>query len=433
MRLKGGALALAMCWCGIGAAAEEVDVDALFGGSGKADDGGVSVGGYAEFGGAYTLPSPGHWSRLRARGELTAAGRGAGLKWKLTGRAEADGAYDLEREHYTGAVRRDQRTDFALREAYIDHSFGDWELRLGRQHVIWGEMVGFFFADVVSARDMREFLLPEFEAMRIAQWAGRAEYFAGDSHFELLWVPVAGYDRIGKPGSDFYPFPLPSGMHVSEKKPDAAIDNGNWGLRLSHLIGGWDLSLFYYSSQDVTPTLYRVSSAPAEFELRHDRIRQAGGTFSKDLGDFVVKGEFVHTRGRRFNTEAAAAAYGLVESDTLDYALGVDVPVGDRWRFNTQYFERIQYDHRPGMLTDRAERGMTFQAVRKFGDALEFELLAAWSLNREDYMVRPKLTWQFAPAWRAVFGYDHFEGRDAALFGRFDDSDRAYAEVRRWF
>lgn len=438
MRFRKGVLVFAVCGCAwnFAAAADDAELDALLDvgrPEGAAAGGGLRLSGYAELGGAYTLPEPGHWSRLRARSELSASGRlGEGLKWKLTGRAEADGAFDLEREHYSGAVRRDQRADFAVREAYLDFSAGDWEFRLGRQHVVWGEMVGLFFADVVSARDMREFVLPEFESMRIAQWATRAEYFAGDTHFELLWVPVPSYDRIGKPGSDFYPYPLPAGMHVSEKTPANSAENGNWGLRITHLVGGWDLSAFYYSSLDVSPTLYRTSLAPA-FELRHDRIRQVGGTFSKDFGTFVFKGEAVHTRGRRFNTDDPFAPYGLQASDTLDYALGLDIPVGDAWRFNVQYYSRIHYDRREGMLADRDERGTTFQVVRQFGSEFEFELLAVSSLNRQDYMLRPKLTWKFSPEWRALVGYDHFDGRAGGLFGRYDDSDRLYMELRRWF
>lgn len=436
MRLIGGLMMCAICGWGTALAADDAELDALLD-VGRPDaaaaGSGLKLSGYTELGAAYTLPDPGHWSRLRGRAEVGASGRlGEGFKWKLSGRAEADGAYDLEREHYPGAVRRDQRADLSIREAYLDFSSGDWEFRLGRQQVVWGEMVGFFFADVVSARDMREFLLPEFESMRIAQWAARAEYFAGDTHFELLWVPVASYDRIGKPGSDFYPFPVPAGVHVSEKRPANSPENGNWGLRVTHIVGGWDMSAFYYSSLDVSPTLYRTSPAPT-FELRHDRIRQAGGTFSKDFGSFVFKGEAVHTRGRRFNTDDPFAQYGLRESDTLDYVVGLDIPVADIWRFNTQYFSRVHFDRKAGMLVDREERGVTFQVVREFGSDLTFELLAASSLNRKDYMLRPKLTWKISPEWRGLVGYDHFEGRSGGIFGRFDDSDRVYLEVRRWF
>jgi len=59
-------------------------------------------------------------------------------------------------------------------------------------------MVGLFFAEVVSTREVREFVPPEFDVMRIQQWAVRAEYYKDDFHAELLWIPVASYDNVGK-------------------------------------------------------------------------------------------------------------------------------------------------------------------------------------------------------------------------------------------
>ena len=398
---------------------------------------GIKWGGYAEFAAAYTLPEPDRWSHLRARAEISGSGAlGPRVNWKLTARAEADGAFDLEDAHYPGPVRRDQRRDFMLREAYVDVGQGDWEFRLGRQHVIWGEMVGFFFADVVSARDLRDFLLPEFESMRIGQWAARAEYFGSDTHFELLWVPKPSFDEIGKPGSDFYAFPwLPADTRIREDKPKDSIDNGNWGARISHLVGGWDLSAFYYRSYDISPTLYAYT--PGEASLRHERLHQVGGTFSKDMGSFVLKGEGVHTRGRSLNTFTpigvpGAFAVGLAPTDMVDYALGVDIPAGD-WRFNVQYYGRWLEDHHPLMMSERNETGVTFQVVHGVGSNLETELLAVSSLNRSDYMLRPKVSWKFSPAWRVVSGLDIFGGSDPGLFSAYDRQDRAYVELRHWF
>jgi hypothetical protein len=321
-----------------------------------------------------------------------------------------------------------------LREAYVDVGHGDWEFRLGRQHVVWGEMVGFFFADVVSARDMRDFLQTELERMRIGQWAVRAEYFGADTHFELLWVPKPSFDRIGKPGSDFYAYPwMPAGTVVSEDKPGGDLDDGNWGARVSHLVDGWDLAAFYYHSFDVAPTLHAYTSGRAE--LRHERIDQFGGTFSKDLGSFVLKGEAVHTSGRGVNTftlGGGVPAVGLVGTDMVDYAFGVDLPSGD-WRFNVQYYGRRLDDHRPGMMMDRHEQGVSLQVVHGTGTDLEAEVLAVTSLNRSDYSLRPKLSWKFAPAWRAAVGVDVFGGKDRGVFGVYDKEDRAWLELRRWF
>lgn len=398
-----------------------------------AEGGGLRWSGYGEFGAAYTVADPAHWSKLRGRFELMANGRlGDRVKFRVSGRIDADGAYDLEREFYPGPVRRDQRADFSLRETYLDFAAGEWEFRLGRQHIVWGEIVGLFLADVVSARDVREFFLPEFDAMRIPQWAARAEYFGGDTHFELLWIPVPSYDKVGRPGADFYPFPLPAGTPVHERKPANSPENGNWGLRVSHLIDGWDLSGFYYRSLDVSPTLYRISPAPA-FELRHDRIRQLGATVSKDLGQFVLKGEAVHTRGRSVSTADPTAAFGLKASDTLDYVVGVDVPVRDVWRFNFQHYARVLDSHESALGIDRYETGLTLLVNRKLGNAFEAEVLMASSLNRPDYMIRPKLVWSLARDWRGQLGADLFGGSQKGLFGRFDDSDRVYIELRHWF
>ena len=155
-------------------------------------------------------------------------------------------------------------------------------------------LVGLFFADVVSARDLRSFYLPEFEQLRIPQWAARAEYYFGDTHAELVWIPVPSYDRIGKPGAEFYPLPKDSRV-FGEVKPDNSLGNTNWGGRLSRLIGGWDLSAFYYRSLDVAQTFYVTgfNGLQPEFQPRHDRISQLGGTFAKDFGEFVLKGEVV--------------------------------------------------------------------------------------------------------------------------------------------
>lgn len=395
--------------------------------------------GYAQGEAARTVASPDHWSKLRARLDLTRSGRfGEGLKWKIGGRFDYDAAYDL-RDFYPGDVRRDQRFDFSLRENYLDMNAGSWDLRLGRQHVVWGEMVGLFFADVVSARDLREFFLPEFDAMRIPQWAARAEYFRDDFHAELLWIPVPSYDRIGKPGAEFYPFPPPppSGYALvieNEERPERKLSNTNYGLRLSMLKDGWDMSAFYYRSMDVAPTFYRqVVSVPVPafvFRPRHDRISQAGGTLSKDLGTFVLKGEAVFTKGRRFNVTRLDDTDGVVPLNTIDYALGLDFPLPDEARLNLQFFQRVFINYDADIIPDRRESGASVLLSGKLARNLEAQALLIHSLNRSDWMFRPKLTWGFERNWRLVFGMDVFNGPATGFFGRYSNKDRVYTEVR---
>ena len=106
------------------------------------------------------------------------------------------------------------------RQLSIDTSAGNFDLRLGKQNIVWGEMVGLFFADVVSARDLRDFILPDFETIRIPQWAARAEYFGEESHFEVIWLPYPSVDEIGKPGAEFYPLHAPTTQIYKDQRTE---------------------------------------------------------------------------------------------------------------------------------------------------------------------------------------------------------------------
>ena len=380
--------------------------------------------------------SPEHFSKAKLRTELSRSGQlNEHIKWKVSGRFDYDAAYDLS-NFYPEAVRQNQRAQFFVRENYLDVSAGNFDFRLGRQHVIWGEMVGLFFADVVSAKDLREFILPAFDILRIPQWAMRAEYSRNDTHAEVLWIPVPTLDEIGKPGADFYPGPLRgTASFLGEDRSGRNIGNSNYGFRLSQLKNGWDMTAFYYHSLDASSTFYRVSG-PAEpliFQPRHDKIDQAGGTVTKDFGSVVFKGELVYTDGRSFNVARPTAINGLVRQNTLDYALGLDFSLPAETRLNLQFFQRVFFAHDRDSFSDTVESGGSILLAGKVWRNLEAQTLLIHSLNRSDWMFRPRLSWNFERNWRWALGADIFGGKPTGLFGRFDHNDRVYTELRYSF
>ncbi|HKX54410.1 MAG TPA: DUF1302 family protein [Nitrosospira sp.] len=392
--------------------------------------------GFSQFEIADTYTSPEHLSKAKLRTELSRVGQfNEHIKWKISGRFDYDAVYDLS-NFYPPAVRDDQRYEFFLRENYLDVSAADFDFRLGRQHVIWGEMVGLFFADVVSAKDLREFVLPSFDIIRIPQWAVRGEYSKNDTHAEVLWIPVPTLDEIGKPGADFYPGPLRgTANYLAEDRSGRNVANSNYGIRLSQLIKGWDLSAFYYHSLDAAATFYRVSAPtdPLVFQPRHDEIDQAGATLAKDFGSIVLKGELVYTNGRKYNVTRPAAENGLVRQDTLDYVLGLDFSLPAETRLNLQFFQRVFFAHDPDIIPDQVENSGSVLLNGKLWPKVEAEALLIHSLNRSEWMFRPRLSWNFARNWRGAIGADVFGGPPTGLFGRFDQNDRVYTELRYSF
>ena len=342
---------------------------------------------------------------------------------------------------YPPAVRDDQRAEIALHEAYVDFGRGDWEFRLGKQNIVWGEMVGLFFADVVSAKDLRGFILPEFDQIRIPQWAARAEWFGGDSHLELIWLPAPAVDRIGKPGAEFYPYPpgYPGFGYAieNEQGPSRNASNMGYGLRVSTLAAGWDMAGFVYRAPDTQAAFYRsvVPGTPdtVVYSPRHDMVTRVGGTLAKDFDGIVAKAEIVYTQGRKFSLTALDASDGVVPLNIVDWVVGVDATPADGWRLNAQFFQRafLDYDARIGL--DRYENGASLLLAPTITPTVDAEFLGITGLNRSDWLLRATMIWKAGARSRVRAGVDVFGGDVYGLFGQFGNRDRVWAEYRYSF
>ncbi|MFA9439663.1 DUF1302 family protein [Uliginosibacterium sp. sgz301328] len=429
---------------GAGAAAQSrdslFDDDAAAPAAEPASGGGARFFGSTEAGVARSIDDPAHWSHLRWRNIVGAQGSGAGLKWKLGARIDLDAAYaGRNQDIYPPAVRNDQKIDVELKENYVDASAGGLEWRLGKQNIVWGELVGIFVADVVSPRDMRDFLRTDTEEVRRTQWAVRVEKFSGDWHGELVWIPVQTYDNIGKPGADFFPYPVPPTPGYAydiaqERRPERDFANGSFGGRIGVLKSGWDVAAFAYQSRDVNPTFERsIVTSPVPTTIYtpvHDRITQLGGTLSKDFSGIVFKGEGVWTSGRRFTLTRLDDDDGLRKSQSFDWALGMDTTPLDALRVNLQLFGRSLASHDASMLVDKNETGGSIMGTYALTGNLDAQLLWVTSFNRSEGWLAPVLIWRITPNTRLRFGADFFYGPQTGAIGRFDSKDRVYGELR---
>jgi hypothetical protein len=421
------ALALAAC-CAPLAAAEKEPAD---------EDRALRLGGFAASTVAYTYSDPSHWSRGVMRLQLFGEGRlGEHVKWRVGGRADVDPVIDNS-GFYLDAVKQDQRRDYFWRETYVDFSAGDWEFRVGAQNIVWGEVVGLFFADVVSARDLREYLLPSFDIIRQPQWAARAEYFLGESKLELVWIPRPTFDNIGKPGSDFYPAPLPSptpqavaNQFLEPLKPDSDLSNSNYGVRLGTLIDGWDVSGFYYRSLDTSPTFYRV--APDLYQPRYDRIWQIGSTLTKDLGSVVLRAEAVYAGGRSFSSFDPTAPQGVVTRNTLDWVISGETPFESiDGRVNVQLFQKLYFGGgKDAVALNTGSFGASVLVAAKVTPSIEPSILWIQGFGGSGNLVRPRVNWYAARNLLVGAGVDIFTGPQDGLFGRYNNRDRVYVDAR---
>lgn len=393
---------------------------------------------------AYTYASPGHWSLSRNLLQLGAKGAlSSSTKWLISGWAGYDPVYATT-DFYPPAVRNNQTFEIMFRETYLDTSLADWDFRIGRQHIIWGEMVGLFFADVVTAKDFRQFVVQNLDTLRIPQWAIRTEYFKNDFHAEAIWIPVVTYDNIGKVGAEFFPFnppPVPGfeTRILNDHHPTKSMDNTAYGLRLSYLWSGIDASIFYYSTPDSSPAYAQTIDSGAVpsiiYTPVHKRVQKWGATFSKDITDnLLLRGESVYTLDRPFNLGAEGGADGLANQDILDYVLGLNFNFADDTRLNLQFFQSIFTRYTSGNPLPQVATGYSILlSTRAFHPKVEPQITYIQFINNTNWMLQARTTWEFATNWRVAAGVDVFNGPPNSLFGQFDYRDRVYTELRYSF
>lgn len=405
----------------------------------RAEDKNMNIRGQATQELAYRVDESREWTKFRHQILLTASGSlSDSLEYRITPRFYYDPVYDIT-DNFPHTARESQRSEIELRDTYVDYSSGAMDLRIGKQQIVWGEAVGLFFADVVNAKDLREFVLPDFDLIRIPQWGVDVEYTHGEGHLELVWLPIRDFHRLGVSGSEFHLDPtVPAGTPFTEvdpSKPPRSISNSEAGARVGYLLGGWDLGAFYFYTWDKFPVPYRtISGSTYNFMPQYRRAHIVGTSFSKELSDVVLKGELTFNPGADLQTFDTTDADGIIESPVIDYLVGADYTWFNKVDTNVQLLQRVITDHRSLFVEDAVRTHLSFWAKTGFLDGkLEPEFLVITGLNEPDTMYRPKLTYNISETLQLRVGADIFQGRPLGVFGRFDNKSRVYTELTLYF
>ncbi len=333
--------------------------------------------------------------------------------------------------------------ELGLRQAFLDFFWSSADLRIGRQQIVWGKADGMFITDVVSPKDLGQFLLADFEEIRQGVDAIKLNYYRGNSTLELVWLPSFTATRMPETGSLWRvtpPFPIEPSYDMSKSEVEGGLDNSELFGKVSLLSSKADLELMAGYSWDDDPTLHTQTEVdPDTHELtslvirpEHHRLTLAGGSVSTEIGGFVMRGEGAIYWGKTFSTENPAAGDGTLERNYVHYLLGLDRPL---LGFNTsvQFSQEVILEYDERLVQDSTREVMTFLLSDDFlGETLHIELFSYLGLTDGDALLRPKISYDLSDGLEATVGSDIFLGKEG-MFGGFDSNDLVYAKVKYSF
>ncbi len=334
-----------------------------------------------------------------------------------------------------------------LREIYMDLYFDNFDLRIGKQQIVWGKADGVFITDVVSPLNLTEFLLPDFDEIRTGINAVKFDYYLGDNTFEIIWLPSFTPTQVPSSSSMWYiqpDFPINPTFDWSQSEISPSLENSEVFAKYSALTSKIDFEFMGGYTWDDNPTMHvqkefgmdttSMSPSPILTSLNitpeYHRLILGGGSFSTEIKGIVLRGEAAYYNGKYFQTEDMLAVDALVEKDYLHYLVGLDFNIKNV-KFSTQFVQEAIIDYDDNMINDEMENTVTFLArYDMFRETLHLELFSYIGLNNEDALIRPKITYDFDDSFSILLGSNIFIGDESGRFGQYKDNSMVYTKIK---
>ena len=362
-------------------------------------------------------------SRTRARGELKLEKGAASLFLSLNAT-------------YNGILK--ERTGLELREAYLSYAKGNFDLRVGRQIVVWGVADALRVTDCVSPFDYTEFLAQDYDDIRMPVNGLRAKYTRGSVTLEAVCNPVVDFFVL--PTDERNPWairlpsaPLPYTTDLESGKPEKKIKNMEFGGRASVNLSGIDFSVSALWTWNKLPALCPALSGDGRtlhISGQYCRMTMLGADCSLPVGQFVLRAEVAEYIGE---AQGRGLGQNAVRRNTLNALAGVDWYPGNDWNISVQYCHKytsgnlaaLSVYRNAGLATARLSKELlhntlklsTFAYVDVASGGIFNRLSASYSLNDDIELTA---------------GYDYFHA-NKGKFAMYGKNSEAWVKMKYSF
>ena len=333
------------------------------------------------------------------------------------------------------------RTFIELREAYLEYAGVNWDLKAGRQIIIWGVSDGIRITDIIAPMDFTEFLAREYDDIRMPVDALKIRVFKNNIKCELVFVPV--FQSFIYPVDPENPWSIvPDVEHGPEItiapaiKPESTLRNSEVGGRISFYLSGFDVSLATLYTWNKLPVFTSVISPGLDSTIlipEHHRLMMTGFDLSKPLGSLVIRGEGAFFSGEWYPSEINGMSNHLIKKNVVRTLVGLDWYPGGDWTITGQYshacilgFEQEMDCEQHNVL---ATLGISKKILRS---TLSISSFGYMDLTTLGFFNRTSIDYSLSDQIHLCTGVDLFGG-DGGMFGLYKDNSEIWIKVKYSF
>lgn len=364
-------------------------------------------------------------SRLRMRLKVA-----ADMGW-LYGFASADAEKNWKIDYETGVKAH---------ELWLEHADANWDIRVGRQIIIWGKADGVQVTDIICPPDYTESITRDLDEIRQPVEAAKFRFLGNFLNLELIWIPVfreAKMPRKGTPWSITQAPPAGVPMNTADtREPDVSLKNSEIAMKMSGYFSGLDVAASVFYTWDDIPASHRtVSYASGTPSIivspKHHRMTVLGLEFSRPWSDFVFRGEAAYYVGRY--RETTMLDRNPLPRDSLKWLLGLDWTPGDDWSVSAQIVNENIFGHESYLIAEKDDALVTLNISKKLlNQILTLSNMIYCDVNDGEFYNRSKVEYEVSDGFFVSAGLDIFSGNDGQ-FGVYRDNTQFWFRMKYSF
>ena len=383
--------------------------------------------GFAEFMQSFAIAPPNDTIVSRAR-----------LRLKLE--ADLDEVYAFASVDAQKNWKIPSEDSVAFHELWLEHVGQGWDLRVGRQIIIWGKADGVQITDLISPPDYTEYITRDLDEIRMPVDAAKFRLLGEWIDTELIWIPVfkaVVYPEDDNPWALATSYPQNFGVtKVSADKPSTSLENSEVALKVSAYLSGIDMAASVFHTWDDMAAMHRTFSGDEqgytlEFTPKHHRMTVFGLEFSRPWSDYVFRGEGAWYVGRYFATDAVEL--DPLPRDALKWLVGVDWTPGNDWTVIAQLTGQSIADYEEELSAHEHDFTATLNISKKLlRETLTLSSMLYYHFNDTDYFYRCKAEYNVTDDLHVLVGLDYFGG-EKGQFGSYNDNSQVWFKTKYSF
>ncbi len=367
----------------------------------------------------------------------------------------------LEAMRFWDAVTLQARTDFVYDWALDDHdidlergagwidlreanalltTFEAVDIKIGRQILTWGTGDLLFLNDLFP-KDWQSFLIGrDVEYLKAPSDAVMVSWFPALATVDLVYTPRFDADRYITGQRISYYDPMLGRLAGQDDvlrvdQPDRWFDDQELALRVSGIVGGYELAGYGYSGYWKSP----AGTDPVTMRSVFPRLHVYGASGRGQVLGGIGNLELAYYDSR----EDLDGDDPFIRNSELRLLVGYQRELAQNFVAAAQYYLEYMLDYGDyrrtapvgAPLADEDRHVLTLRLTRQYLDQnLTLSLFVFYSPSDADAYLRPSASYKLTDNWLVSAGGNLFFGRDDhTFFGQFQHNSNLYAAMRLSF